>query len=201
MSLSFSFNPSALPAYAQTEFLGRFLQLVVDYQTLTAPVPPAPSADTLPAPTAFQPVQGDGADGDVRPEPVAAKPQRKNPWAGLSEEQRQERIAKMRAGRAAAAERKMSNDSLAVPEPAPEMPARTPNNGGVNLGRFDGPAPAPAPAEDAASDTSSKKQRKNPWADLTPEQREARLAKMRAAREAKIAARAAATQVTGGNSA
>jgi hypothetical protein len=52
------------------------------------------------------------------------------------------------------------------------------------------PAPAPAPATesavaDAASETSSKKPRKNPWADYTPEQKAARLAKMKEARERK----------------
>jgi hypothetical protein len=243
-ALSFTFRPSLIPAYAQAEFLTRFCQLVLDYETLTSPVPEAPSAEQIPAPSAFVPVDGDT--------PVSKKP-RKNAWADLTEEQRTERVAKMRAGRAAAAaQRRVSEDSLAAPQPV-----RTPDE----VGRIDGPAPepaitdrydamnnqqlrdeladrdgipptpegakpsgrrrntgnlhsgkllreelrrrdalalAPAPAEDTASETSSaKKQRKNSWANLTEEQRQARLAKMRAAREAKIAARAAANAVTG----
>jgi len=198
-ALSFTFRPSLIPAYAQAEFLTRFCQLVLDYETLTSPVPEAPPAEQIPAPSAFVPVDGDA--------PVSKKP-RKNAWADLTEEQRTERVAKMRAGRAAkAAERRVSEDSLNVPAPTetgvavgsdgvPLVPVRTPNNGGVNVGLTgtlvadDAPAPAPAPAEDTASETSSKKQRKNPWADLTEEQRAAKIAKMRAGREAKKAAAA-----------
>lgn len=129
------------------------------------------------------------------------KKERKNPWAGLSEEAKAERIAKMQAGRQAKkAERKMSADSLDAPAPAAlPAPVRTPNEGGINFGRFstgtlvaeDAPA-APAPAEDAGSETSSKKSRKNPWEGLSEEQRKAKIAKMQEARAAKKAARAAA---------
>ena len=149
-ALSFSFRPEAIPAYAQAEFLTRFFQLVLDYQTLTEPVPEAPPAESLPQPSAFQPVDGD--------EPVTApvKKERKNPWANLSEEQRKERLDAMKRGRAAKAaekQRRQSADSL------------------------EAPAPAPAPAaEDAVSETSSAKQRKNPWADMTPEQKAERIA-------------------------
>ncbi len=170
-ALSFTFRPSLIPAYAQAEFLTRFCQLVLDYETLTSPVPEAPSAEQIPAPSAFVPVDGDT--------PVSKKP-RKNAWADLTEEQRTERVAKMRAGRATkAAERKMSDDSLVPPQPPAEADS-APNN-------------KLSPEEHKASVDrimlliTGKKQRKNPWADLTPEQREARLAKMRAGREAKKA--------------
>ena len=163
-ALSFSFRPEAIPAYAQAEFLTRFFQLVLDYQTLTEPAPPSPPAESLPQPSAFQPVDGD--------EPVVApvKKERKNPWAGLTEEQRKERLDAMKRGRAAKAaekQRRQSEDSL------------------------EAPAPVPAAAEDAVSETSSAKQRKNPWADMTPEQKAERIAKMQAARKAKKAAAAA----------
>ena len=173
-ALSFSFRPEFLPAYAQAEFLTRFFQLVMDYQTLIEPVPEAPPAESLPHPSAFAPM-----DGDVSVPPVEEQPkkQRKNPWAGLTEEQRAERLAAMKRGRELKkAERRLSADSLEQPAPAPA------------------PAPAPpAAVEEAASDSSSqKKVRKNPWADLTPEQKAERVAKMQAARLAKIAAKATA---------
>jgi hypothetical protein len=86
-ALSFSFRPEAIPAYAQAEFLSRFFQLVLDYQTLTepVPVPVAPPAESLPQPdfaakpSAFHPVDGDEAE--------KPKKERKNPWVGLTEEQ------------------------------------------------------------------------------------------------------------------
>ena len=160
-ALSFSFRPEAIPAYAQAEFLTRFFQLVLDYQTLTEPAPQAPAAETMPQPSVFVAVEGDESV------PVAEKPkkERKNPWAGLTDEQREERLAAMKRGRELKKQekRRLSEDSLAAPAPAP----------------------APA-AEDAASETSSKK-RKNPWADLTPEQKAERVAKMQAGRKAKAA--------------
>lgn len=177
-ALSFTFRPSLIPAYAQAEFLTRVFQLALDYETLTAPVPEAPPADSLPAPS-FVPVEGDGADGESAP----AKKPRKNPWAGLSEDQRAERLAAMKRGRAEkAAARRVSEDSLNV-LPTEAAPAPV-------------PAPAPAPADDAASETSSKKARKNPWAELTPEQRAAKIAAMRAGREAKKAAAATTGTLT-----
>jgi hypothetical protein len=159
-ALSFSFRPEAIPAYAQTEFLTRFFQIVLDYQTLTEPVPQAAAAETMPQPTVFVAVEGDESE--------KPKKERKNPWAGLSEEQREERLAAMKRGRELKKQekRRLSEDSLAAPAPAP--------------------APVAA-AEDAASDTSSAKKRKNPWADLTPEQKAERVAKMQAARKAKAA--------------
>jgi hypothetical protein len=177
-ALSFSFRPEFIPAYAQTEFLTRFFQLVMDYQTLIAPVPEAPPAESLPKPSAFAPMDGDESVPPVEEQP---KKQRKNPWAGLSEEQRAERLAAMKRGRELKkAERRLSADSLEQAAPAP-APAPVPE------------PPAPAAVEDAASETSSqKKVRKNPWADLTPEQKAERVAKMQAARLAKIAAKTAA---------
>jgi len=175
-ALSFTFRPSLIPAYAQAEFLTRFCQLVLDYETLTCPVPEAPSADQMPVPSSFAPVNGDGAEGEVPAPEDKPKKERKNPWAGLTDEQRAERLAAMRRGRAAAAaERRLSEDSLNVPAPAPA------------------PAPVAAVVEDAASESSSAKQRKNPWAGLTDEQRTARLAAMKAGREAKKAAAALAS--------
>jgi hypothetical protein len=163
-AISFSFRPEAIPVYAQTEFLNRFFQLVLDYQYLTTPTPPSPSAQDLPMPSKFQNMEGD--------EPAPMKKVRKNPWADLTEEQRAERKAAMKLGRQRkAAERRQSADSLDAPAPAP----------------------APAPEADAASETSSKKARKNPWADLTPEERAERIAKMAAGRKAKQDAKAAAT--------
>lgn len=178
-ALSFTFRPSLIPAQYQVEFISRFAQLVLDYETLTALPPASPDADSVPPPSSFAPVQGDGADGETVPPTV--KKARKNPWADLSEDQRAERLAAMKRGRAAkAAERRVSADSLDAPAPTEATPA--PES-----------APAPAPADDAVSDTSSaKKARKNPWADLTPEQRAAKIAAMRAGREAKKAAASSA---------
>jgi hypothetical protein len=303
-AVSFSFRPEAIPAYAQAEFLSRFFQLVLDYQVLTEPVPEAPAASSLaqpsfdseaPAealPSAFRPVDGDEAE--------KPKKERKNPWAGLTEEQRTERLAAMKRGRELkkAEKRRLSADSLEAPAP-PSLPEAVPAHktleemtafelfgvysqlnglpdptegswaglpaafhGKANLlaevrrlqaalaavlgadGEGDGAAsetsskdkkaeslsasdaeammrdrlslssltkeqmaervammrkasraakkaaaPAPAPvvaeADGAASETSSKKLRKNPWADLTPEQKAERVAKMQAARKAK----------------
>lgn len=174
-ALSFSFRPELIPAYAQGEFLTRFFQLVLDYQILLAPVPEAPSAESLPQPSAFVPVAGDEAP----PAPAAEKPkkERKNPWANLSEEQRKERLDAMKRGRAAkAAERRQSADSLETPAAA-TLPL---------------PEPAPEPVAEAASVTSSKKQRKNPWASYTPEQKAERVAKMQATRKAYLEGVAAA---------
>lgn len=183
-AISFSFRPELIPAYAQAEFLTRVFQLVMDYQTLIqpVPVPDAPPADSVPEPAAFasvdvaEPAAFVAVDGDESAPVPAPKKQRKNPWADLSEEQRKERLDAMKRGRAAKKEaRRHSEDSLeAAPAPAPA------------------PAPAQA-ADDAVSETSSKKARKNPWADMTTEQKAARVKKMHDARMAKKAAAAAAS--------
>jgi hypothetical protein len=111
-AISFSFRPDAIPAYAQAEFLTRFCQLVLDYQTLTEPQQEAPPAESLPTPD-FAPVEGDESV------PVAPKKERKNPWAGLTEEQKAERLAAMKRGREMKKQekRRLSEDSLAVAEP------------------------------------------------------------------------------------
>lgn len=176
-SVSFSFNIGALPVAYQSAFLTRLFQLNLEFQVLTAPVPPSPPAESLPMPD-FAAVEGDV------PAPVK---KRKNPWDALSEEQKAERLAKLAAGRAAKKARKMSEDSLsdsvesAAPQEAgPEPPASA------------DVAPQEAAPEAPASVEAPKKARKNPWASYTPEQKAARLAKMEAARLAKIAAKTAA---------
>jgi hypothetical protein len=171
--ITVSFNLSAIPVVYQTAFLERVCQLNLEYQALTAPVPPSPPAETLPMPTSFIAMDGDDAAVPA-PEPAAEKPkkERKNPWAALTEEQRADRLAKLAAGREAKKARKMSADSVDAPAPAP--------------------ATLPVVEADAASESSSKKARKNPWADMTPEQKAERIAKMQAARVAKKAAKAAA---------
>jgi hypothetical protein len=171
-AISFSFRPEAIPPYAQAEFLTRFCQLVLDYQTLIKPQQEAPAAESLP--------MQDSA-------PVAPKKERKNPWAGLTEEQRTERLAAMKRGREIKKQekRRLSEDSLTVAAPAPVLltvPAPAP----VLL---TDPVPVPAPAapvaEDAVSETSSKKARKNPWEGLSEEQKAERVAKMKAGKAAK----------------
>jgi hypothetical protein len=176
-ALSFTFRPSLIPAEYQAEYLSRFLQMVLDYETLTAP--PSPSADSVPPPSLFAPMEGDGAEGEVPAAAAAATKVRKNPWAGLTEEQRAEKIAAMKRGRAAKAERRVSADSLEVPAPV--------------VARVEAVAVAVA---DTTSETSSKKSRKNPWANLSPEERAAKVATqvaaMRAGKQAKKAALLAA---------
>jgi hypothetical protein len=196
-SVTLTFNLSAIPVAYQSSFLEQLCKLNMDYQSLTAPVPSAPAAESLPAPSEFKEVDGD----ESAPVP-ATKKERKNAWASYTEEQKKERLAKLAAGREAKKARKMSEDSLAVTAPAvvaeaapaetpleemtlqplrdmmrtlqgkptgvkttPKFPTkeaiiaeirrlrsapapapaealppavRTPNNGGVNLGRFDG---------------------------------------------------------------
>jgi hypothetical protein len=177
-ALSFTFRPSLIPAEYQAEYLRRFLQMVLDYETLTG-APQSPPAESVPPPSSFAPMEGDGADGEVPPTVPAVKT-RKNPWAGLTEEQRAEKIAAMKRGRAAKAERRLSADSLDLPAPVAEAVA----------------APVAeavaAPVADDSSDTSSKKVRKNPWAGLTEEQKAEKVAAMKAGREAKKAALLAA---------
>lgn len=136
-----------------------------------APHPDAPAADTLPMPTSFVAVDGDDTSAPV----TATKKARKNPWADLTAEQRAERLAAMKRGRAA---RKMSTDSL--------------NSGSADaVVAVTEPAPAPAPVDavaDTASDSSSTKKERKPRAPLTDEQRTARRIKLQATLAAKKAA-------------
>jgi hypothetical protein len=159
----------------------------------------------------------------------------------MTPEQREERLAKLKAGREAKrAARKMSNDSLAEPAPAPApvpAPAKTLEDmtaqelRGVLGGLMGVPADAPqfrnhakypnkealiaeirrlqeAPVAEAEvvvvetgsvapSETSSAKQRKNGWADLTPEQKADRLARAAATRQARRAAKMASASSDG----
>jgi hypothetical protein len=54
--------------------------------------------------------------GDAAASAPSDKKERKNPWAGLSEEQRAERVAKMKAGKAA--KKEAASEPVAVAEPA-----------------------------------------------------------------------------------
>lgn len=196
-TISFSFNPSSIPAEHQPAFMARFFQLVTEYQIVTsgfassdfiASLPVSPPADTLPVPSFFAPVDGDdtsvpvtGGDGPVSVTGGDAKKPRKNPWADLSAEQRTERLAAMKRGRdAKLAARKMSGDSLDAPAPSDH----------VDVVVIADPVPAPVDAvvDNASESSSTKKARKNPWASLTPEQHAAKVAAMKTARDAKKAA-------------
>jgi hypothetical protein len=103
------------------------------------------------------------------------KKAKKNPWADMTEEQKQERIAKMKAGREA--------KKLAASAPAP-----------VSTNPFED-APAPAePASDAESAASSVKKRGPPkGVKLSEEERIRRATKAKATRDAKKAGVPAAT--------
>jgi hypothetical protein len=207
--VTLSFNLSAIPVIYQSTFLERLCQLNLEYQSLTASLPVAPPAESLPKPN-FVAVQGD----ESVPVP-ATKKERKSSWTNLTEEQRKERLAKLAAGREAKKARKMSEDSLeqAAPVAAKNLEEMEATGlyeilGGLMGVPADSPqfrdykkfpnkqaliaeirrlreGAAPSPSEDAASETSSKKVRKNPWADLTPEQKAERVAKTVAARKAK----------------
>jgi len=80
-----------------------------------------------------------------------AKKERKNPWAGLSDEQRAERVAKMKAGKAA--KKEAASEPVAVAEPAPVAPAPVAEKRPVKAApaKPAGPkpsAPAPAPVKE-----------------------------------------------------
>jgi hypothetical protein len=232
ITLTLSFNLSAIPVIYQSSFHELVSKLTTEYQMLTAPVPSAPAAESLPQPSEFKPVDGDESV------PVAAtKKERKNSWASLTEEQRKERLAKLAAGREAKKARKMSEDSLTVAEPVAQTETITDKYSEMKgqqlrdeLADREGIAPTPKDAKpkglrahtpkfphaedirkelrrrdaavpeaavdvaeaDAASETSSKKARKNVWDTYTPEQKAERIAKMQAAREAKKAKASAA---------
>ena len=117
------------------------------------------------------------SDGEAAPAvaEVTEQPKkaRKNPWADLTAEQREAKIAAMKAGRAA---KKAATESSAESTEAEVLVA---------------PPPAPAPAVDAASDggSSAKKARK-PWS-----------AETKAAAKAKRDAKKAATTTPSSNTA
>jgi hypothetical protein len=190
--ITFSFNPAALPAETQPLFMARFFQLVTEYQILSA-VPVSPPAESLPQPSSFVAFEGDEAP------PVPSGPKTYEEMSGqelrdrradllgfvADHPQRRRSPAKLTKKADLIAEiRRLEAEAAPAADALPPA-VRTPNNGGVNLGRFDGPA-----AEaDANSETSSKKPRKNGWANYTPEQKAERIAHMKAAREAKKAER------------
>jgi hypothetical protein len=123
-------------------------------------------------------VVSDGeADGGAAPAVEEPKKVRKNPWADLSPEQREAKVAAMKAGRAA---KKAATESAA--------PVQTDDGELVFSDSGDlvesAPAPAPAPAVDAVSDGgSSVKKARKPWSAETK-------AAAKAKRDAKKAAAA-----------
>ena len=100
-SISFTFNPSAIPIVEQAVFMTRFFQLVTDYNVMTSPIAAplvsvpsvsAPSADSLPPPSAFLPFEETASE--------AAPPKKASKWAHLSEEEkRAKRNANLAKGR------------------------------------------------------------------------------------------------------
>ena len=93
------------------------------------------------------------------------KKAKKNPWADMTDEQKAERVAKMKAGREA---KKLAAAEPAVAEPAAAVPA------------------AAEPASDAESATSSVKKRGPPkGVKLSEEERIRRATKAKATRDAK----------------
>jgi hypothetical protein len=120
--------------------------------------------------TSASSVESDGAAAPAEEKP---KKERKNPWAGMTEEQRAERIAKMQAGREAKKAASVVSDAEDAPAPAPA-------------------ALVVAEPDGAASVTSSEKKKRGPkkFADMTPEE----LAADKAKRAAKKAAKKAAAE-------
>ena len=116
----------------------------------------------------------------------AEKKERKNPWLGLTEEQKVERVAKMAAGKLAKKEAAAAAPSVAVAAPvavAPSASVAAPSASNP----FDD-----APASDAESATSSKKRGPPKGVKLSEEERVRRAAKAKATRDAKKVAGAAA---------
>lgn len=119
-------------------------------------------------------------------EPPSEKKERKNPWLGLTEEQKAERVAKMAAGKLAKKEAAAAAPSASVAAPvsaAVAAPASVPSASNP----FDD-----APVSDAESATSSKKRGPPKGVKLSEEERVRRAAKAKATRDAKKVAGAAA---------
>lgn len=106
----------------------------------------------------------DGEAAAAGPSHPAEKKARKNPWEGMTPEEKAERIAKMKAGKAAKKAAEAPSDGEAAP---------------ASDGEADGAA--------AASVTSSEKKKRGPkkFADMTPEELEAAKAKRAANKAAK----------------
>jgi len=118
--------------------------------------------------------------------PPAEKKERKNPWLGLTEEQKVERVAKMAAGKLAKKEAAAAAPSVAVAAPV-AVPASVAASVPSASNPFDD-----APASDAESATSSKKRGPPKGVKLSEEERIKRAAKAKATRDAKKVASAAA---------
>lgn len=195
-SVTFSFNPSSIHPQFRAAFMARFTEMVMEYEALIQYVPISPPADAVPIPFSFVPVAGDELDGSASV-PVAKTLEqmsgqelrdRRADLMGFSADHPQrthtakfprkaDLIAEIH--RLEALNRPMSADSLDVSVPVVLEPE---------------PAPAPTVA-DAGSEVSVKPPRKSAWDSYTPEQKAERLAKMRAARDAKRLA-AVATEAT-----
>ena len=217
--LQFTFRPTSIPAYAQAEFISRFAQLVLDYETLIEPAPPSPPADTLPPPTSFAPVQGDGAEGETAP--VSAQPKKRVAKRKMSDDSLGPKVLEQMTAQEL---RGRLGTLMGLPADAPQFRnhSKFPNKTALiteirRLESEPAPAPAPAPvpppvaepevvvvenASVAPSEVSSKKPRKNPWAEYTPEQKAERLARNAELRRARLAAKAeqTASAIVDGNS-
>lgn len=104
-SISFTFNPSAIPIVEQAVFMTRFFQLVTDYNIMTSPVAAplvsapsvsVPSVESLPPPSAFLPFEETESDAASEAAPL----KKASKWAHLSKrEKRAKRIANLAIGR------------------------------------------------------------------------------------------------------
>jgi len=115
---------------------------------------------------------------------TSEKKERKNPWLGLTDEQKAEKVAKMTAGKLAKKEAAAASVSAPVSVAAPvSVPVAAPSASNP----FDD-----APVSDAESSTSSKKRGPPKGVKLSEEERVKRAAKAKATRDAKKVASAAA---------
>ena len=111
---------------------------------------------------------------------------RKNPWLGLTDEQKEERKAKMAAGKEAA---KKVREAALVAAPVAAAPSvAAPVAAPSASNPFDDAAATEAPASDAESATSSKKPGPPKGVKLSEEERVRRAAKAKATRAARAAA-------------
>jgi hypothetical protein len=180
--------------------MAKFAEMTVEYENLIRPVPASPPAEAVPLPSSFVPFEGDEMDGSAspaRPVAVAEAASAPVPVAKSLEQMTCQELRDRRADllgfcadhpqrrqtakfpkkvnliaeiQRLETERRMSEDSLLAPAPAPSAPA-----------------PVAEAVADATSETSSKKPRKSGWANYTPEQRQARIDKMRASRQRTMA--------------
>lgn len=207
--LQFTFRPTLIPAYAQAEFLSRFAQLVLDYETLIEPAPPSPPASSLPQPSSFVPVEGDEPEG-AKPSPKRRGAERKmsddsltpKTLEQMTNQELRDRLADLKGLPADSPQRRNTPkfpkklELVAEIRRLESLPASAPV-----------PAPAPQPVVEAVvenasvapSEASSKKPRKNPWAEYTPEQKATRLALQAEKRLARLVAKVMETTTSDGN--